>query len=78
MSVIHIGWPWTGEMIAVAYKQPNGLIGTDHPLINLCRVPTEFGVLGLCKAAHAKIMRDNTIRLYGLDLPLSTADLSKG
>lgn len=26
---IHIGWPWTEEMIAVAYKHPNVFIGTD-------------------------------------------------
>lgn len=26
---IHIGWPWTEEMIAVAYKHPNVYIGTD-------------------------------------------------
>jgi hypothetical protein len=26
---IHIGWPWTEEMIAVAYKQPNVYIGSD-------------------------------------------------
>ncbi|KAA9381535.1 amidohydrolase [Microbispora cellulosiformans] len=26
---IHIGWPWTEEMIAVAYKHPNVYIGVD-------------------------------------------------
>ncbi len=26
---IHIGWPWTEEMIAVAYKHRNVFIGTD-------------------------------------------------
>lgn len=26
---IHIGWPWTEEMIAVAYKHPNVYIATD-------------------------------------------------
>ena len=26
---IHTGWPWTEEMIAVAYKHPNVYIGTD-------------------------------------------------
>ncbi len=26
---IHIGWPWTDEMIAVAYKHPNVYIGSD-------------------------------------------------
>lgn len=26
---IHIGWPWTEEMIAVSYKHPNVYIGSD-------------------------------------------------
>jgi uncharacterized protein len=26
---IHIGWPWTEEMISVAYKHPNVFIGSD-------------------------------------------------
>lgn len=26
---IHIGWPWTEEMIAVSYKHPNVFIGSD-------------------------------------------------
>lgn len=26
---IHIGWPWTEEMIAVSYKHPNVYIGVD-------------------------------------------------
>jgi uncharacterized protein len=26
---IHVGWPWTEEMIAVAYKHPNVYIGGD-------------------------------------------------
>lgn len=26
---IHMGWPWTEEMIAVAYKHPNVYIGSD-------------------------------------------------
>ncbi len=26
---IHVGWPWTEEMISVAYKHPNVYIGSD-------------------------------------------------
>jgi predicted TIM-barrel fold metal-dependent hydrolase len=26
---IHVGWPWTEEMIAMAYKHPNVYIGSD-------------------------------------------------
>jgi predicted TIM-barrel fold metal-dependent hydrolase len=97
---IHIGWPWTEEMIAVAYKHPNVYIGTDayapkhwetsfvhfmntfgqdkvifgtdYPVIDLERARTEFDALGLREAAYRKVLRDNTIKLYGLSLPLST------
>ena len=96
---IHIGWPWTEEMIAVAYKHPNVYIGTDayapkhwdekfvrfmnsfgqdkvifgtdYPVIDLERARTEFDALGLREVPYRKVLRDNTIKLYGLDLPLS-------
>ena len=98
---IHIGWPWTEEMIAVAYKHPNVFIGTDayapkhwdkkfirfmnsfgqdkvifgtdYPVIDLERARSEFDALGLREGARRKVLRDNVIRLYGLDLPLSAA-----
>ena len=99
---IHIGWPWTEEMIAVAYKHPNVYIGTDayapkhwdksfvhfmntfgqdkvifgtdYPVIDLERARSEFDELGLRESASRKVLRDNTIKLYGLGLPLSTAE----
>lgn len=100
---IHIGWPWTEEMIAVAYKHPNVYIGTDayapkhwdekfvrymnsfgqekvvfgtdYPVIDLERARAEFDELGLREAPYRKVLRDNTIKLYGLNLPLSGASL---
>jgi predicted TIM-barrel fold metal-dependent hydrolase len=96
---IHIGWPWTEEMIAVSYKHRNVFIGTDayapkhwdekfvrfmnsfgqdkvifgtdYPVIDLERARTEFEALGLREASKAKVLRDNTIKLYGMKLPLS-------
>ncbi len=98
---IHIGWPWTEEMIAVAYKHPNVhigcdayapkhwdekfvrfmnsfgqdkvIFGTDYPVIDLERARTEFEALGLREEAKRKVLRDNAIKLYGLDLPLAAA-----
>ena len=98
---IHIGWPWTEEMIAVAYKHPNVhigtdayapkhwdekfvrfmnsfgqdkvIFGTDYPVIDLERARTEFDGLGLRPDPYRKVLRDNTIRLYKLKLPLSQA-----
>ena len=45
---IHTGWPWTEEMIAVAYKHPNVFIGTDayapkHLDEKLVRYMNSFG-----------------------------------
>jgi predicted TIM-barrel fold metal-dependent hydrolase len=98
---IHIGWPWTEEMLAVAYKHPNVyigtdaytprhwdpklihfidkwqphkvLFGTDYPVIDLEQARTEIEALGLKDSSKAMLLRDNTIRLYKLKLPLSIA-----
>ena len=97
---IHIGWPWTDEMIAVAYKQPNVyigsdaygpkhwpasfvqyidswgqdkvLFGTDFPVIDHGRAMREIAELDIRPTSRAKFLRDNTIKLYKLSLPLST------
>jgi uncharacterized protein len=97
---IHIGWPWTEEMISVAYKHPNVyigsdaytprhwpkefvhfldswqpdkvLFGTDYPVVDLERARTEIEGLNLKPASKVKFLRDNAIRLYKLDLPLSS------
>jgi predicted TIM-barrel fold metal-dependent hydrolase len=94
---IHTGWPWTEEMIAVAYKHPNVFIGTDayapkhldeklvrymnsfgqdkvifgtgYPVLDLERARMEFEALGLREGAKAKVLRDNALKLYGLNLP---------
>ena len=96
---IHIGWPWTEEMISVAYKHPNvyigsdaytprhwpksfvhfldrwqpdkALFGTDYPVIDLERARAEIEELGLQETSKAKFLRDNAIKLYKLNLPLS-------
>jgi uncharacterized protein len=94
---IHIGWPWTEEMIAVAYKHPNVYIGcdayapkhwpdpfvhfintfgqdkvifgTDFPVIDPERAIDEIEELGFRPIPKRKLLRDNVIALYKLDLP---------
>lgn len=91
----HPGWPWTEEMIAVAYKHPNVyigsdayapkhwssefvhflntfgqdkvLFGTDFPVIDPERALREIEDLGLHPEAKRKFLRDNALRLYGID-----------
>lgn len=98
---IHIGWPWTEEMIAVAYKHPNVyigsdayapkywpapfvhyvdsfgsrkvLFGTDFPVIDPERARREIEDLPIRDASRRRFLRDNTIELYGLKLPLTPA-----
>ena len=49
-----------------SFGQDKVLFGTGYPVIDLERARTEFEALGLREAAKAKVLRDNTIRLYGL------------
>lgn len=92
---IHIGWPWTEEMIAVAYKHPNVFIGsdayaprhwpkefvhymntfgqdkvifgTDFPVIDPERAMNEIEDLNLRPGPKQKLLRDNVVRIYGLE-----------
>jgi predicted TIM-barrel fold metal-dependent hydrolase len=93
---IHIGWPWTEEMISVAWKHPNVyigcdaygprywkpefvhfinswgqdkvLFGTDFPVIDPERSLREIAELGLRPQALDKLLRENALRVYGLDV----------
>jgi predicted TIM-barrel fold metal-dependent hydrolase len=92
---IHIGIPWTQEMIAMAWKHQNIFIGcdahsprywppelihyinsygqdkvifgTDFPILGFERTVAEIDALDLRPAARRKLMRDNVIRVYGLE-----------
>ncbi|MBX7219281.1 MAG: amidohydrolase family protein [Blastocatellia bacterium] len=91
---IHIGYPWTDEMIAVAWKHPNVyigsdahspkywdpsfvkfinsrgrekvLFGTDFPIVDFERATTEIAAHELRPEAYRLFMRENAIRVYGL------------
>ena len=91
---IHVGIPWTDEMIAMAWKHPNVYIGTDahspkywpesfvkyinsygqdkvifgtdFPILEFERTREEIENLGLRPVPKRKLLRDNTLRIYGL------------
>lgn len=93
---IHVGIPWTDEMIAMAWKHANVFIGsdahsprywpvsfvhfiksfgqdkvifgTDFPVLDFGRTMKEIDGLGLSDAVRRKFLRDNVLRIYGLDL----------
>jgi predicted TIM-barrel fold metal-dependent hydrolase len=92
---IHVGIPWTDEMIAMAWKHQNVFIGsdahapkywpdsfshyinsygqdkvifgTDFPVLDFERTINEIDGLGLRDGPRRKLMRDNALRVYGLD-----------
>lgn len=98
---IHIGIPWTDEMIAMAWKHSNVFIvadahspkywpqsfvsyvnsygrekvifGTDFPVLGFKRTITEIGELGLRDTSYRNLVRDNAIRVFGLNLDRTTA-----
>lgn len=93
---IHVGIPWTDEMIAMAWKHPNVFIvsdahspkywpdafvnyinsygqdkvlfGTDFPVLDFQRTIEEIEAFDLKPAAQRKLLRDNAIKVYGLEL----------
>ncbi len=92
---IHVGIPWTREMIAMAWKHENVYIGsdahspkywpeefvhyintfgqdkvifgTDFPVLDFVRTRREIDDLDLRPGPKRKLLRDNVIRVYGLD-----------
>ncbi|NBC22608.1 MAG: amidohydrolase family protein [Gammaproteobacteria bacterium] len=92
---IHVGIPWTREMIAMAWKHENVYIGsdahspkywpeefvhyintfgqdkvifgTDFPVLDFVRTRREIDDLDFRPGPKRKLLRDNVIRVYGLD-----------
>ncbi|SFB30788.1 hypothetical protein SAMN03159496_02805 [Rhizobium sp. NFR07] len=92
---IHIGIPWTEEMIAMAWKHENVFIGsdahaprywpqsfihyintygqdkvifgTDFPVLDFGETMRQIDELNLRPGPKQKFLRDNVIRIYGLD-----------
>ena len=92
---IHVGIPWTEEMIAMAWKHPNVYIGTDahapaywpqafvhyintfgqdkvifgtdFPVLDFERTRQQIEALQLRPIPKRKMLRDNVLRVYGLD-----------
>ena len=92
---IHVGVPWTEEMIAMAWKHPNIFIGTDahapkywpasfinyintfgqdkvifgtdFPILDFVKTREQVEALELRPIPKRKMLRDNALRIYGLD-----------
>ena len=51
-----------------SYGQDKVLFGTDYPILQFDRTLQEIKNLGLRPEPLRKLLRDNAIRVYGLDL----------
>lgn len=56
--------PWRA---ANSYPRHKLLFGTDYPLLAPERWLTDFAALDLSPEVRPKILKDNTVRLLGLD-----------
>ena len=94
---MHVGIPWTDEMIAMAWKHPNVhiicdahsprywpasfvryidsygqdkvIFGSDFPVLQFGRTVDEIKALDLRPGPFRKLMRDNAVKLFKLDMP---------
>ncbi|MEO1575326.1 MAG: amidohydrolase family protein [Pseudomonadota bacterium] len=60
-------WPDSFVKYMNSYGQDKVLFGTDFPVLDFERTVGEIDALDLKPTARRKIMRDNVIRVYGLD-----------
>jgi hypothetical protein len=60
-------WPPSVVKYINSYGQDKVLFGTDFPVLNFQRTVEEIDALGLKQTARRKFMRDNALRIYGLE-----------
>jgi hypothetical protein len=60
-------WPAEFVKFASTYGQDKVLWATDYPLLTFDRTLKELRDLGVSDAAYRKIVRDNAIRVFGLE-----------
>ena len=60
-------WPESVVRYINSYGQNKALFGTDFPVLQFKRTVDEIDAFGLKPEARRKFMRDNALRLYGLE-----------
>jgi predicted TIM-barrel fold metal-dependent hydrolase len=61
-------WPESIRRYINSYGQDKVIFGTDFPVLDFARTRQEIEALGLRPGPLRKLLRDNVIRIYGLDL----------
>ncbi|MCB1733170.1 MAG: amidohydrolase family protein, partial [Halieaceae bacterium] len=60
-------WPESVVKYINSYGQDKVLFGTDFPVLRFERTVQEIDALGLKPEVRRKFMRDNALRVYGLE-----------
>ena len=60
-------WPASVVRYLNSYGQDKVIFGTDFPVLGFERTVNEIDALGLRDGSRRKFMRDNVLRIYGLD-----------
>jgi hypothetical protein len=60
-------WPASVVHYLNSYGQDKVIFGTDFPVLRFGRTVAEIDGLGLKPGARRKFMRDNVLRVYGLE-----------
>jgi len=60
-------WPESFVHYVNSYGQDKVIFGTDFPVLDFERTRSEIEALGLKPAAKRKLLRENVIRIYGLE-----------
>ena len=61
-------WPESFRRYIDSYGQDKVIFGTDFPVLDFARTLREIEALGLRPGPLRKLLRDNVVRIYGLDL----------
>ena len=60
-------WPKSFVKFINSWGQDKVIFGTDFPVIDFKRAMTDIDALGLKPEARRKFLRDNAMRVYGLE-----------
>jgi len=60
-------WPESFVRYIRSYGQDKVIFGTDFPVLDFARTMSEIDALGLPDGPKRKFLRDNAIRIYGLE-----------
>ena len=61
-------WPKSFTHYVNSYGQDKVIFGTDFPVLDFKKTTDDINEIGLKPEVRRKLMRDNAIRIYGLDI----------